>query len=412
LKNLKAPTERVEVSDPGKRGLRLRVSPGGTKTFVWMYKGRDKKTGKIKVCRHTFGTYPEISLAKARNMLDKKKARHKDGGLGKPEDKPKQTKDKPELAAPTDPKTVAELADLFFQHHIKPKRRRPESVKQILEADVKPVIGHRKLATLETLDLNPVIFNILNRGAQGQAEKTLRVVKQMFRFGHGLGYMDHNPAASLNRDLFGIVMVARKRKLTPDQMKTVWHGLEDTRLSPAIRIGLKILLATGVRSGELRLAKWQDVDLEKAEWRIPGENRKVHRKAKHADDWIVPLSPLAVSLFKDLKKEGDGSDWVMFSRHGGPLPAKAMPKAVQRLCERVFTDMDPWTPHDLRRSLRTQLSALEVKPHIAEIVLSHSLGQLVETYDQHDYIDEHREALERWADRLERIVATSSDNIV
>ena len=63
--------------------------------------------------------------------------------------------------------------------------------------------------------------------------------------------------------------------------------------------------------------------------------------------------------------------------------------------------INSFTPHDLTRTMRSELSKLRVPPHVAERCLNHSLGRIIETYDQHDYLDERREALQKWADQVD-----------
>jgi integrase len=102
----------------------------------------------------------------------------------------------------------------------------------------------------------------------------------------------------------------------------------------------------------------------------------------------------------------------------GPVTDKSFGLAVRRLLmkrhpngELVLPLDEPFSPHDLRRTCRTGLSALKIAPHIAERCLNHSLGRITETYDTHDYLDERRAALQKWADQVDRYV-TPPANVI
>jgi integrase len=162
---------------------------------------------------------------------------------------------------------------------------------------------------------------------------------------------------------------------------------------------INLLLLTGQRRGELALARWSEIDFDEALWRIPGERTKTGAAT------TVPLSAWAVEEFKALKREAERSPFVF------PLEADrrkvADPKLLTRNLARAFEQRfleigikEVFTLHDLRRTCRTGLAKLKVPPHIAERVLNHAQEKIAGTYDVHEYIDEKREALNRWADHL------------
>jgi integrase len=370
------------------------VSPGGTKTFIWYY--RDG----TKIRRLTLGQYGEgdgkLTLAKARQKLITAKERLKDGI-------------KPHAESANAPKTVADLCEFFYKRRIEGIRKRPDIVRQVLDHDIIPVIGTRRISSITTPTLARVIDKVVDRGATAHANKALGTLKQMFNFAQARGFVDLSPAHPLKAQDLGIVSNIRERALDTNdegeaqvvlaEIRALWRALgKAPRLSPQNRIGTKILLLTGVRSGELRLARWEHINFDNATWKIPASN------TKNAKAWSVPLSPRVLDLFKKLHKAAEGSPWVLPSFTGeGPITDKALARAVKRLFSLKDADgnrlltIDYFTPHDLRRTLRTHLSRLGVAPHIAEKCLNHSLSKLGKTYDKHTYLDERREALEKWA---------------
>ena len=150
------------------------------------------------------------------------------------------------------------------------------------------------------------------------------------------------------------------------------------------------------------------------------------KQAQTAKPWIVPLTPPVVALFSELKQLAGESPWVLSSDESkaGCYTDKALSKAMLRLWAGQsakgkrpllghpnLVNLPPATPHDLRRTCRTWLGKLGAQPHIAERCLNHRLGKLVATYDQHDYLDERRAALEKWAAFVERLVAPERSNV-
>jgi integrase len=103
--------------------------------------------------------------------------------------------------------------------------------------------------------------------------------------------------------------------------------------------------------------------------------------------------------------------WI-FPGRSAPSPEPVTPrvfsKSVRRLLDKQL-DIDPFTPHDLRRTMRTNLSKLKIPPHIAELCLNHSLGTIIDTYDQHSYLDERRDALKEWSTRVQVIIGKRSN---
>ena len=396
VRNLKPGDKRIDIADPGKRGLRLRVSTGGTKTWAWMF----KHNGYAR--RYTIGVYPTVSLADARRAVETLREKHKAGVM--PEQQ--ETSDRP--------RNVAALADVFYRTRVVPLLRRPDATKQILDHDIVPAIGNKSLATVTTVQLGNIIDAMVARDAKVHAGRCLAVMKQMFAFAESRGFMDRNPATSMKRADYGISSEPRERRLSDDEVAVVWRALNEApRLSDPIKYGLKLLLLTGARSGELRQARWEHIDWDAATWTVPGVNRKSHRKGKTPKDWVVPLPPLALELFRELHTVAGDSPWVMFSGTGQPVTDKSIARAVKRLlASGTFGDMDPWTPHDLRRTFRSGLSRLGVEPHVAEIALSHSLGGIVRVYDKHSYADEHRAALELWARHVAVVAGIAGDNVV
>ena len=221
----------------------------------------------------------------------------------------------------------------------------------------------------------------------------------------------------------------RDRYLSGEEIRTVWRGLNlAPRLSVQIQIGLKILLLTGVRTGELLQAQWEHIDLDKGEWFIPKENSKTR------EPWTVPLVPSVIKLFEELQDIAGESPWVMASPTSatGHIDEKAPGHALKRLFtlelkdprtgeKKRLLDIPKCVPHDFRRTLRTHLDDLKmidpetgylvsIAPHISEKCLNHSLGRIEKTYNRNTLLKQRRAALEAWADYVD-LVVHDRDNV-
>lgn len=397
LDNLKPRDERYELADKACPGLRLRVTPAGRKSFVWYY----NDDGKNRVL--TLGAYGKgdncISLIEARKALATAKERHADGEL---------------VGAPADtPETVEALAEKFYECRIK-QRKVPEVVRRILDNDIIPRIGKKKLRTISTLTIGHMIEQVVARGAKTHAGSVLSVTKQMFRFAQARGFTDRNPADVLVKKDLGVVDNIRERYLTAEEIPALWKTLDRyERLSEPTRIGLRILLLTGVRTNELLKARWAHIDLDKGEWFIPEQNSKTVA-------WTVPVVPQVRALFDALKEIADDfkSPWVMPGRTPDrPITDKVMARSLRRLFELKDKDgappltIEPCCPHDFRRTLRSHLDDFGIPPHVSEKCLNHSLGRIEKTYNRNTLLSQRREALQRWADYVDLLV-TERTNVV
>jgi integrase len=159
---------------------------------------------------------------------------------------------------------------------------------------------------------------------------------------------------------------------------------------------LRVLLLTLQRRSELALAEWREFDLKAKTWTIPDA------RAKAGKGHVLPLSGWAVDELQKLKVMADGSKYVLPGvDNSAPIDPKYITRSVARCLQRFKKHgVGAFTPHDLRRTGRTGLARLGVRVDIAERVLNHARERMEATYDVYDYLDEKREALEKWASYL------------
>ncbi|MEQ8262266.1 tyrosine-type recombinase/integrase [Pseudohaliea sp.] len=383
-------------------GMIVRVSPHGKKSFRWD-RGRGHKPRII-----TYGHYPSMGLEEAAREHRRAKQRHEDGVS---------------IVSGATPTTVRELGEAFYNERIKPHRRRPENVRRTLDNDILPRLGRLKLRSVTAPAVRSLIRDVIDRDAPAQAGKVLAHTKQMFNYGVSIGAMEANPAQTLTLSLFGVSETVRDRILNDSEIRQLHEALDKhKRLSLQIKIALKLLLLTGLRSGELRQARWEDYDAEAATLMIPVEHQKLSPKqAKKAKPFVCTLPRQAIGLIKEL--EGLDPVWLFPGKlrseaeTSQPLSDKALGRAVRRLVTKPDPKREPvlpipsFSPHDLRRTLRSGLSRLKVAPHIAERCLNHSLGGIIDVYDHHDYFEERKFALQQWANHVDAILQVGAGNV-
>jgi integrase len=395
----------LEPAPPGKRdlyydikvaGFGLRVTDRGTKSFILYARF---PPSHVPTRRH-LGDVGKMSLADARE-----KAREwvKLIELGKD---PGEVARQRDLAKQREKRTTfTKVAEDWLADKVSGERKARE-----VEADVRREFisrwGNRPVTDITPGDVLDVIREVKKR-APAQARNMLGHAKRLFNWAviqHAYGLSD-NPAEKLKpKDLLG-KKVSRQRVLTDSELRALWHVAErmDYPYGPVFRM----LALTGQRKSEVAEARWREVDLEKRLWIIPPERMK--GDAAHA----VPLTDEVLELLSRLPRFKKGDH--IFTTTSGVKPVNGFSKAKDRLDAAMAAELsvalDPFVIHDLRRTMRTGLSALPIPDRVRELVIAHAQPGLHKVYDQYAYLEKKREALKMWAARLRSIVdpATTSN---
>jgi integrase len=361
--------KRYEASDNLRNGLCVRVSQKGSRTFIW----RTRHEGQQKVV--VVGDHPRMSVNQARVALDKLKEDKEDGALFT------ARKTTSENIA-----TVRQLAEDFYNTEIVPARTEAGSYqcRMILDKYILPTIGSLKLRSLKAPQVKLPVIKAMRAGYALRAEALLRILKQMFSYGEADGIMDHSPAAALNIKRCGVPKAKEcTRMLDETTLPLLWNAVERHVRSDTTRIGLKILILSGVRSGELRLARWKDVNFKKAEWFVPDENSKTTA-------WTVPLPSHLMALFKQLHELTGDTKFMFPTRdHSEPACRGVFINALNRVYKREDKDGQPVldiprvSPHNFWRTVRTIMGdKLDVDPYVAEGCLNHKVTGVESVYNK------------------------------
>lgn len=247
------------------------------------------------------------------------------------------------------------------------------------------------------------------------------LIRQMFRFAVDRDIIEADPTAAIRKAKIGGKDVERDRVLSEDEIRALHRQIPSAGLLHTTEAALWLALATGCRIGELQRAEWQHVRLDAREWFIPADN------SKNGRPHTIHLSDFALRHFTALQAINGGSQWCFPNRDDS---AHVCVKTVtKQLGDRQRGDATPmsrrspytnalalpdgkWTPHDLRRTAATLMTALGVLPEVAEKCLNHTEESRVKrTYQRHSYDAEKREAWRLLGERLE-LLTRGDDNIV
>jgi len=349
----------IRAAKPGDRdrwlgdgaGLYLRVRKAGSKVFVL----RTKRAGKTHV--RTLGEWPHYSLRQARaDAATNQAKRH---GMVT--------------------ETVGQVADEWMAV-VRREYRRPHHVEGYVERAIRPTLGHRKVQNVTARMIADMLRDYAERGPI-TTNRLFAVVRQLFRYAVEAGYLEQSPAAGLSRRVAGGSERHRDRTLTDDEIRKLWAA--EGPHTPLLRF----LLVTGQRIGEARVMRWDDVRGDR--WHIPAEVSKNGRAHE------VHLSPLALSI---LREHGNEHGRIL-----GITSATATQAWVRRWCKREGIE-PAFVPHDMRRTFATRMHDMGIAPHVVERCLNHTPQGVAAVYNRAEYEDECREAWNRWADALARIV--------
>jgi integrase len=395
------PGKRDETMDTEHPRLGLRVTDKvGTdgkphKSFFFLARlparGKDRKDPR----RLSLGTYPEMTLAEARE-----KARVWSGLIAKgvdPRDEEKRVAAEAERAK----RKLAENAfglkaeEWLNLEHIKSQRQYGNTARW-LRKELVPIWRGTPLGEIHPEDVRAVISAVAKR-SPSSARNVLVVCKSFFSWAAG----DDSPAAALRPTTLVGKKPRRKRLLNSDEIKALWDatGTLGYPWQPLYRL----LLLTGVRLREAAEARWSEIDIDAGRWVIPAE------RFKSDTPHFVPLAPAVVEMLRALPRFTKG-DYV-FTASDGERPVSGFGRIKDRIDALMGTDK-PWVVHDLRRVVRTGLASLHVSDIVAERVLGHGHSdELKRTYDLYTYEDEMRAALEQWAGRVRDITKPPPANV-
>lgn len=380
IRSLRPEKNRREVWDT-EPGFGLRIAPTGRKSFIYLYRFEGKPR------RLTLGVYPRISLADARELVAKA-VKKLEQGIDPGAEKINARR------ALRDAESFEELAFQWVERYAKPNRKSWRAAQRELQSDAIPMWGKKKAYDIKQKDVIALVEQIIDRGSPIQANRTLGLLKQVFKFGVQRGIIDASPAVAIDKPA---KETPRDRVLSESEIRAFWAGLDKSIMTEDVRIALRLCLVTAQRRGEVAGMRRSEIDGDW--WVIPKErskNGKAHR---------VPLSPLANKLIE----QASGDDYLFPSPrknrpNGEPIPieARALTNAITK--NRHLIEAKRFCTHDLRRTAATRMAELGVTRFDIGKVLNHTDHEVTAVYDHYAYDAEKRKALLKWGRKLQEIL--------
>jgi integrase len=354
---------KIRSSKPSKKqlklfdgdGLFLLVTPQGGKYFRFKY----RFDGKEKLL--ALGTYPEISLADARQQRDEAR-RQVAHGID-----PGAVRKAQKQAEAEETETFEVIAR---EWHTKfTQTRAPGHAVKLLSAlkrDLFPWIGARPLKELKAPELLATLRCIESRGALETAHRMRGLLGQIFRYAVATGRAERDPAA----DLRGALPRPNEKHYAaitdPKEVAPLLRAIDGYQGHFVVKCALRLAPLLLVRPGELRHAEWAEIDFDESVWNIPASKMKM--KEPH----LVPLSDQAVEILRELQPLTGASRYVFPSARSYARPMSN--NAILAALRRMGYDKDTMTGHGFRAMARTILDeVLQVRPDFIEHQLAHAV---------------------------------------
>ena len=379
LRNIKSPyTGKTELAD--RDGLTVRISPKALITFNYRFRWQGKQQ-RIKI-----GCYPHIKLAEARaEALDFRKTLEEGLDPRIHQSRYKQARllgdicrDFLEKYATKElSKTTNALYASFYNKYIKPNAN----------------IDVEKYSYTDWIRF---FDKIRDDTSATNAGCILKRIKTIIRWSKSRGEISNSHCLDIPIKAIGKHHAKRDRVLEWNELCALWQQIEASRASPKCKICVQLLILTGARNTEIRAAKRREFDLDEALWVLPKHRSKTKKAIRR------PLNQKAIDLIKQLDFiYGENREYLIEGLNPkAPITCHAINRFVQRLNDRL--KLEPFVPHDFRRTITTRLSENKVMPHVTEKMLGHELVGVMAIYNKHDWIDEQREAYKLYAKLLDQ----------
>ncbi|HSD39042.1 MAG TPA: tyrosine-type recombinase/integrase [Rhodocyclaceae bacterium] len=311
--------------------------------------------------------------------------------------------------------TVADLFERWAEIELCRHKDGGKEIRRMFNKDVLPTIGHLAVEDVRKGHITEVTDALLKRGVERMAKLIFSLMRQMFRFAVDRDLIEHEPTSAIRKAKIGGRPTERERVLSEEELRALKRALPSAKLAQSTELAIWLMLSTCCRIGELLQAKWEHIDFNRRQWRIPPEH------SKNGKPHTVYLSDLALQKFQELNGLNHHTHWCYPSRdEANHVCVKTVTK---QLIDRQRNDDQPmsrrssytralqltggkWTSHDLRRTGATLMVALGVIPEVAERCLNHiEENRIKRTYQRHSYENEMRDAWDRLGRHLTHLIA-------
>lgn len=383
LRSLKPKDAVFRIADSN--GLCIEVRPTGSK--IWRYRYRYASKANML----TLGEYPAVTLAEARSERDKARALLK-GGADPSQVARIQRAATVEQAGNTFAVLAAELLEQ------RAKKLSPGSVvreRRMLERDLGSFIGDLPIDDITAPLLLMALRKIEARGAVETAHRARATASLVFRYAIATGRTKHNPAT----DLVGALSSTKTKHFAsltePHQVANLLKAIYGYQGSPVVSAALKLSALLFVRPGELRHARWEDINLETAEWRYVTSKTKTPH--------IVPLAKQVLEVLREVQPYTRRSQYVFPGVRSASKPISE--NTINAALRNLGFDNTMMTAHGFRAMARTLLDeVLGFRPDFIEHQLAHAVRDpLGRAYNRTSHLVERTKMMQAWADYLDSL---------
>ncbi len=413
--------KRREVIDAATPGLMLRISGPRNKTWTALYRvagkggaGKRKEVTRGTLKKIALGAWPDVSLKAARDRA-REVMEQADRGID-----PAAARE--ELAARRNAGAFEAVFERFVELHVKQNTKEGRfardraaamerakagkgetlpgpngklgrvAAERIIADHALPVWRGRAVDTITRAEVHELLDDVITKRGNAMARELRKALTSLFNWAADRGHLPASPLAGMRRP--ELAYTARERVLSMDELHRVWAAAREA----AYPFGdmVRLIMLTGQRRSEIAEMERGWIDAEQRAVEIPAARHKTKRVH------VFPLSAPALALVNALPKWNGGA--CMFSTTSGKRPVSGFSKAKLRLDELIakraakegLPAMEPWTVHDIRRSVATHMARTGTPQEHIERVLGHVVQGVAGTYNRYSYLDEKRAALEAW----------------
>lgn len=390
VRSLKASEKQYKVADG--RGLFLVITTSGSKYWRFRYRfvGKEKSLA--------IGIYPDVSLSEARDKAHEARkmlANDIDPGVEK-QNKKRARK----LAAANTFETIAR--EWFQKNSTRWIDSHGKRIMNRLEKDVFPFVGKRPITELSAPEILTVLQRIENRGAIETAHRTHQNFGQIFRYAIATGYAQNDPSPHLRGALKPIQQKHHASIIDPKKIGELLRAINSYEGFFATKCALRFAPLVFVRPGELRQAEWSEINLDSAEWRIPAV------KMKMREQHIVPLAKQAIAILQELHMLTGNSKYVFPSIRASKRPMSE--NTVLGALRRLGYTTDEMTGHGFRSMASTLLNEQGWNRDAIERQLAHAeRNNIRAAYNYAEYLPERRKMMQHWADYLDGLMQSKTE---
>ncbi|WP_322406482.1 tyrosine-type recombinase/integrase [Idiomarina sp. PL1-037] len=311
--------------------------------------------------------------------------------------------------------TVDDLFNDWFQRSVKSQVKHPGNDERVYRNHIKSRLGKYSIRDITPIDIRTALDELRKIGNKTTASRALSILKRMFNHGIKLNLVTSNPAIHFTGVDVGQNYEPRKRFLSLDEIRSAFTVFRDNQdiFTRDNYLAFLLLIHLGCRKTEITSSRWEQIDLENQTWFFP-EN-------KTSKPITVPIPDQLMPVIEELRVRCAGSQCVFPARRRSKRREYISDDTLNHALAKLFgqkvdskkqpypnvlgsAGVDYFTVQDLRRTYRTLLAQLKIPDNIAERCLNHELRGVLKVYNQHDYLEERREANTKVAELLEPLL--------